>query len=110
MLRIVAVLFSDDDMTSASRSMGVLTGGASYGPSSVPVLPQPPGVLSTPQYPRRYGPVINILAGGRPLPPEILPPSDLPSPVNGILWEMSELVTQERIAVGSSNFMEGLNT
>jgi len=28
---------------------------------------------------------INILAGGRPLPPEILPPSDLPSPVNGIL-------------------------
>jgi len=34
---------------------------------------------------------------------EILPPSDLPSPVNGILWEMSELVTQERIAIGSSN-------
>ena len=28
---------------------------------------------------------INIVAGGRPLPPEILPPSDLPSPVNGIL-------------------------
>jgi len=25
---------------------------------------------------------------GRPLPPEILPPSDLPSPVKGILWEM----------------------
>ena len=47
----------------------------------------------------------------RPLPPEILPPiSDLPSPVNGILWEMSELVTQERIAVGSSNFVDGLNT
>ena len=41
---------------------------------------------------------INILAGGRPLPPEILPPSDLPSPVNGILWEMSQLITQERIA------------
>jgi len=40
---------------------------------------------------------------------EILPPSDLPSPVNGI-WEMSELVTQERIAVGSSNLVEGLNT
>ena len=50
---------------------------------------------------------INILVGGRPLPPEILPPSDLPSPVNGILWEMSELVTQEQIAVGSSNFVEG---
>jgi len=30
---------------------------------------------------------INILAGGRPLPPEILRPSDLPSPVNGVLWE-----------------------
>ena len=49
-----------------------------------------------------------MLAAGRPLPPEILPPSDLPSPVNGILWEMSELITQERIAVGSSNFVEGL--
>ena len=43
-------------------------------------------------------------------PPEILPPSDLPSPVNGILWEMSELITHERIAVGSSNFVEGLTT
>jgi len=43
-----------------------------------------------------------------PLPPEILPPSDLPSPVNGILWEMSELITQERIDVGSSNLLEGL--
>ena len=53
---------------------------------------------------------INMLAGGRPLPPEILPPSDLPSPVNGILWEMSELITQERIDVGSSNLVEGLNT
>ena len=42
--------------------------------------------------------------------PEILPPIDLPSPVNGILWEMSELITQERIAVGSSNFVEGLTT
>ena len=39
-------------------------------------------------------------AGGRPLPPEILPPSDLPSRVDGILWEMSELITQEGIAVG----------
>ena len=47
---------------------------------------------------------------GRPLPPEILPPSDLPSPVDGILWEMSELITQEQIAVGSSNFVEGLTT
>ena len=30
---------------------------------------------------------INMLAGGRPIPPEMLPPSDLPSasPVNGIL-------------------------
>jgi len=27
--------------------------------------------------------------------------------VNGILWEMSELITQERIAVGSSNLLEG---
>jgi len=53
---------------------------------------------------------INILAGGRPLPPEILLPSDLPSPVNGILCEMSELITQERIAVGSSNLVEGLIT
>jgi len=39
-----------------------------------------------------------------------LPASDLPSPVNGILWEMSELITQERIAVGSSNFVEVLTT
>ena len=53
---------------------------------------------------------INILAGGRPVTPEILPASDLPSPVNGILWEMSELITQERIAVGSSNLVEGLTT
>ena len=55
---------------------------------------------------------INILSGGRLLPPEILAPSDgdLPSPVNGILWEMSELITEERIAVGSSNLVEGLNT
>jgi len=53
---------------------------------------------------------VNMLAGGRLLSPEILPPTDLPSPVNGILWEMSELVTQERIAVGSSNFVEGLIT
>jgi len=30
--------------------------------------------------------------------------------VNGILWEMSELITQERVAVGSSNFVEGLTT
>jgi len=51
-----------------------------------------------------------MLAGGRPLPPEILPPSDLPSSVNGILWEMSELITQERLAVGSSSFEEGLTT
>ena len=39
-----------------------------------------------------------------------LTPSDLPSPVNGILWEMSELITQQRIAVGSSNLVEGLTT
>ena len=40
---------------------------------------------------------INILAGGRvPLPPEILPPSDLPCPVNGILWEMWELINTLR--------------
>ena len=30
--------------------------------------------------------------------------------VNGILWEMSELITQERIAVGSSKLLEGLTT
>ena len=36
--------------------------------------------------------------------------SDLSSPVNGILWEMSELITQEWIAVGSSNLVEGLTT
>jgi len=54
--------------------------------------------------------VSNIFAGGRRLLPEILPSSDLPSPVNGILWQMSELITQERIAVGSSNLVEGLIT
>jgi len=27
--------------------------------------------------------------------------------VNGILWEISELITQERIAVGSSNLVDG---
>jgi len=30
--------------------------------------------------------------------------------VNGILWEMSELITRERIAVGSSNLVERLTT
>jgi len=30
--------------------------------------------------------------------------------VSGILWQMSELITQERIAVGSSNLVEGLTT
>jgi len=30
--------------------------------------------------------------------------------VNGILREMSEHITQERIAVGSSNLVEGLIT
>ena len=54
--------------------------------------------------------VSNILAGGRPLPPEILPPNDLPSPLNGILRELSELVTQQLIAIGSSNLVEGLTT
>ena len=48
--------------------------------------------------------------GDDPFPPEIVPSSDLPSPVNGILWEMSELVTEERIAIGSSNLVEGLTT
>jgi len=48
--------------------------------------------------------------GGRPLLTEILPPSDLPSPVNGILWEMSELITQEGIAIGISNLVEGWTT
>jgi len=28
--------------------------------------------------------------------------------VNGILWEMSELITQEWKAIGSSNLVEGL--
>ena len=32
---------------------------------------------------------VSIYWQGRPLPPEILPPSDLTSPANGILWEMS---------------------
>ena len=55
--------------------------------------------------------VVSIcLSGGLPLHPEILPASDLPSPVNGILWEMSELITQERIDIGSSNLVEGLTT
>ena len=30
--------------------------------------------------------VVSIYCRGRPLPPEILPASDLPSPVNGILY------------------------
>jgi len=30
--------------------------------------------------------------------------------VNGILWEMSELITQEGIAIGSSNLVERLST
>ena len=62
------------------------------------------------EIPRYWPHHIYILVGEWPLPPEILPPSDLPSPVNGILWEMSELITQERIAVGSSNLVEGLTT
>jgi len=48
------ILSSDDDVTSSSKSMGVLAGGANrgcYRPSLVPVLPQPPGVLSTPSTP-----------------------------------------------------------
>jgi len=28
--------------------------------------------------------------------------------VSGVLWEMLELITQERIAVGSSNSVEGM--
>ena len=31
---------------------------------------------------------INILAGGRPLPPEILPPSDLPRPEGSEFWHI----------------------
>jgi len=58
---------------------------------------------------RRYCVKTTVLAGGQPLPPEILPPSDMPYPVN-FLREMSELITQERIAVGSSNLVEGLTT
>ena len=54
--------------------------------------------------------VVSIYWQGDDPSPEILPPSDLPSPVNGILWEMSELITQERIAIGSSNLVEGLIT
>ena len=48
------ILFSHDDMTSASRSVGVLEGGANwgcYGPSLVPVLPQPPGGAEHPPAP-----------------------------------------------------------
>jgi len=51
---------------------------------------------------------INTLVGEPPLPPEILRASDLPSPVNGIMWEMSELITQEWTAVVSSDLVEGL--
>ena len=47
--------------------------------------------------------VVSIYWQGTTPSPEILPPSDLPSPVNGILGEMSELITQEWIAVGSSS-------
>jgi len=54
--------------------------------------------------------VVSIYWQGDDPSPEILPPSDLPSPVNGILREMSELITQERIAVGSSNLVDGLTT
>ena len=54
--------------------------------------------------------VVSIYWQGDDPSPEILPPSDLPSPVNGILREMPELINQEGIAVGSSNFVEGLIT
>jgi len=36
--------------------------------------------------------------------------SDSKHIMNGILREMSELITQQWIAVGSSNLVEGLNT
>ena len=58
----------------------------------------------------RTAPLAPRLQGDDHFPPEILPLSDLTSPVNGILWEMSELITQVRIAVGSSKLVEGLIT
>ena len=49
------------DMTSASRSMGVLAGGANwgcYGPSLVPVLPQLPGGAQHPPAPPTLRPCL----------------------------------------------------
>jgi len=66
--------------------------------------------MQTPHFTKLPFEWYQYIGRGRPLPSEILPPSDLPSPVNGILWDMSELITQERIAVGSSNLVEGLTT
>ena len=52
---------------------------------------------------------INILAGGRPLPPEILPAMTCPL-LSMVSYGRCQNITQERIAVGSSNFVEGLTT
>jgi len=59
------ILFSDDDMTSASRSVGVLAGGANwgcYGPSLVPVLHQPPGGAQHPPAPPTLRPCQRVRA------------------------------------------------
>ena len=45
------------------------------------------------------------ISGGRGRPPTVS--SITPSPVNDILWEMSELITQEQIAVRSSKCVDG---
>jgi len=63
------------------------------------------GVWGTPTNFNRFRVLAALLHGTL-----VVPPSDMPSPVNGILWEMSELITQERIDVGSSNLVEGLIT
>ena len=74
--------------------------------SPVPIIPH----LTIHRASPVYSLVHQYIGRGTTPSPEILPPSDVPSPVNGILWEMSELIIQERIAVGSSNFVEGLTT
>jgi len=49
--------------------------------------------MQTPHFTKLPFEWYQYIGRGRPLPSEILPPSDLPSPVNGILWDMSELIT-----------------
>ena len=51
---------------------------------------------------------INILAGDDPFPLKSC--LQVTCPLLSMVWEMSELITQEGISVGSSNLVEGLIT